>query len=124
MPSKGLSNWCLSTTPTQAPEAGGLACTDETPEGFLFDMGGHVIFSHYAYFDDLLDTAVRPSHGFCSPLPYFIFIVYAIECLELLSFRFRSASRMQTMTNTTSSARRLVQAQRTGTRSSVCRTYA
>lgn len=35
-----------------------MACTDETPEGFLFDMGGHVIFSHYQYFDELLDTAV------------------------------------------------------------------
>ena len=42
----------------QADEAGGLACTDVTSEGFLFDMGGHVIFSHYAYFDQLLDTAV------------------------------------------------------------------
>ncbi|KAL4858913.1 hypothetical protein ACK3TF_001285 [Chlorella vulgaris] len=48
---------CSSRT-LQAPEAGGLACTDVTPEGFLFDMGGHVIFSHYQYFDDLLDTAV------------------------------------------------------------------
>ena len=44
----------------QADEAGGLACTDCTPEGFLFDMGGHVIFSHYQYFDELLDAAVRP----------------------------------------------------------------
>jgi len=42
----------------QEPEAGGLACTDVTPEGFLFDMGGHVIFSHYQYFDELLDTSV------------------------------------------------------------------
>ena len=41
-------------------EPGGLACTDVTPEGFLFDMGGHVIFSHYQYFDDLIDAAVRP----------------------------------------------------------------
>jgi phytoene dehydrogenase-like protein len=40
-------------------EPGGLACTDVTPEGFLFDMGGHVIFSHYQYFDDLIDAAVR-----------------------------------------------------------------
>jgi protoporphyrinogen oxidase len=39
-------------------EAGGLACTDVTPEGFLFDMGGHVIFSHFQYFDDLIDAAV------------------------------------------------------------------
>ena len=56
--------WLAQTSPalrlsTQASEAGGLACTDVTPEGFLFDMGGHVIFSHYAYFDDLLDAAVR-----------------------------------------------------------------
>jgi len=39
-------------------EAGGLACTDITQEGFLFDMGGHVIFSHYDYFDQLIDAAV------------------------------------------------------------------
>lgn len=42
----------------QAPEAGGLACTDVTPEGFLFDMGGHVIFSHWDYFDQLIDSAL------------------------------------------------------------------
>jgi protoporphyrinogen oxidase len=36
----------------------GLATTDVTPEGFLFDIGGHVIFSHYEYFDALLDRAV------------------------------------------------------------------
>lgn len=41
-----------------AEEAGGLACTDVTKEGFLFDMGGHVIFSHFDYFDQLLDAAV------------------------------------------------------------------
>ena len=41
----------------QVDEAGGLACTDVTPEGFLFDMGGHVIFSHYQYFDELLNTS-------------------------------------------------------------------
>ena len=42
-------------------EAGGLACTDITNEGFLFDMGGHVIFSHYAYFDQLINSAVGPN---------------------------------------------------------------
>mmetsp|Transcript_25530 Transcript_25530/g.55577 ORF Transcript_25530/g.55577 Transcript_25530/m.55577 type:complete len:503 (-) Transcript_25530:650-2158(-) len=51
----GRSDWLLID---QAPEAGGLACTDVTPEGFLFDMGGHVIFSHWDYFDQLLDTAL------------------------------------------------------------------
>ncbi|CAM1510677.1 Fc.00g010120.m01.CDS01 [Cosmosporella sp. VM-42] len=37
---------------------GGLASTDVTPEGFLFDVGGHVIFSHYKYFDDCLNEAL------------------------------------------------------------------
>ena len=46
-------------------EAGGLACTDITPEGFLFDMGGHVIFSHYDYFDQLLDDAVGTGNNIC-----------------------------------------------------------
>lgn len=38
------------------PEAGGLASSHVTPEGFVYDMGGHVIFSHYDYFDELLDS--------------------------------------------------------------------
>nr|RBQ88785.1 hypothetical protein FVER53263_11136 [Fusarium verticillioides] len=37
---------------------GGLASTDITPEGFLFDVGGHVIFSHYKYFDDVINEAL------------------------------------------------------------------
>ena len=48
-------NWLLIDA---FDDAGGLATTDVTPEGFLFDMGGHVIFSHYDYFDKLLDAAV------------------------------------------------------------------
>jgi protoporphyrinogen oxidase len=49
------NNWLLIDA---FDDAGGLACTDTTPEGFLFDMGGHVIFSHYDYFDQLIDAAV------------------------------------------------------------------
>ena len=37
---------------------GGLASTDITPEGFLFDVGAHVIFSHYKYFDEVLAEAL------------------------------------------------------------------
>ncbi|KEG12154.1 UDP-galactopyranose mutase [Trypanosoma grayi] len=38
---------------------GGLSrsCCDDN--GFLWDMGGHVIFSHYQYFDDVMDWAVQ-----------------------------------------------------------------
>lgn len=52
---KGHQDWLMIDA---FSEAGGLACTDVTPEGFLFDMGGHVIFSHYDYFDQLIDKAV------------------------------------------------------------------
>ncbi|TGZ81753.1 FAD/NAD(P)-binding domain-containing protein [Ascodesmis nigricans] len=41
---------------------GGLASTDVTPEGFLYDVGGHVIFSHYKYFDDCINEAL-PKEG-------------------------------------------------------------
>ncbi|WVQ79559.1 hypothetical protein IAT38_001658 [Cryptococcus sp. DSM 104549] len=41
-----------------AAAPGGLASTDLTEEGFYFDVGGHVIFSHYAYFDDAIDRAL------------------------------------------------------------------
>ena len=44
-----------------SPTAGGLASTVTDPEGFLWDMGGHVIFSHYAYFTRLLDHLLPPS---------------------------------------------------------------
>ena len=57
----GFPSWTLVES---ALEPGGLASTQVTPEGFLFDMGGHVIFSHYEYFDELLDSAVGsgPEH--------------------------------------------------------------
>lgn len=49
----------VSPLPTkQAPGPGGLSCTDVTPEGFLFDLGGHVLFSHWNYFDQLVDAAL------------------------------------------------------------------
>ena len=35
---------------------GGLASTETDDAGFLWDMGGHVIFSHYKYFHDLLSV--------------------------------------------------------------------
>jgi protoporphyrinogen oxidase len=37
---------------------GGLATSFTDPQGFLWDIGGHVIFSHYAYFNDLIDKGL------------------------------------------------------------------
>ena len=51
----------------QSPEPGGLACTDVTPEGFLFDMGGHVIFSHYKFFDELVDAGLEAAAALPGP---------------------------------------------------------
>jgi len=39
-----------------ALSSGGLAGSEVDAEGFTWDMGGHVIFSHYAYFSRLLDA--------------------------------------------------------------------
>ncbi|KAK8104926.1 hypothetical protein PG999_008285 [Apiospora kogelbergensis] len=50
-----LASWLIVDS-NQTP--GGLASTDVTPEGFLYDVGGHVIFSHYKYFDDCINEAL------------------------------------------------------------------
>jgi protoporphyrinogen oxidase len=38
--------------------AGGLAASFRDPAGFTWDVGGHVQFSHYAYFDRVMDRAM------------------------------------------------------------------
>lgn len=36
-------------------KVGGLAASETSPNGFTYDIGGHVLFSHYEYFDRLFD---------------------------------------------------------------------
>ena len=43
----------------QVEKPGGLASSVRDDQGFLWDMGGHVVFSHYEYFDATLDRAVK-----------------------------------------------------------------
>lgn len=43
----------------QSGKPGGLAASERDDQGFLWDMGGHVVFSHYDYFDATLDRAVK-----------------------------------------------------------------
>ena len=49
---RGVSDWRLCEA---TGEAGGLAGSVVDEHGFTWDMGGHVQFSHYEYFDDLMD---------------------------------------------------------------------
>ena len=37
-------------------KVGGLASSETSRNGFTYDIGGHVLFSHYEYFDKLFDT--------------------------------------------------------------------
>ena len=48
-------NWTLLE---RSAKFGGLASTAIDDQGFLWDLGGHVLFSHYEYFDTLLDDLV------------------------------------------------------------------
>jgi protoporphyrinogen oxidase len=51
----GHRNWSLLEAATHA---GGLASSVIDPQGFTWDLGGHVLFSHYRYFDDVMDRAL------------------------------------------------------------------
>jgi protoporphyrinogen oxidase len=43
-----------------AAEAGGLARSFVDNKGFTWDIGGHVQFSHYEYFDRVMDSLIGP----------------------------------------------------------------
>lgn len=48
----GYQNWAIYE---RANHVGGLASSYKDPQGFIWDHGGHVMFSHYTYFDDLVE---------------------------------------------------------------------
>ena len=52
----GGTDWDLFEMDTHV---GGLACSHVDEKGFTWDLGGHVVFSHYGYFDRLLDSLLE-----------------------------------------------------------------
>ena len=52
----GHSDWVLLEA---SAEFGGLASSEVDDQGFTWDLGGHVLFSHYEYFDTLVDDLLR-----------------------------------------------------------------
>lgn len=52
----GFESWELFDS---SYHAGGLAASVTDSAGFTWDMGGHVLFSHYEYFDQLLDNLLH-----------------------------------------------------------------
>lgn len=52
---RGHTNWTLLES---SDHAGGLASSVTDRDGFTWDLGGHVLFSHYPYFDDAMNTAL------------------------------------------------------------------
>ncbi len=51
----GNQNWCLIEGSSRV---GGLAGSITDDQGFLWDQGGHVLFSHYNYFDQAVDSCM------------------------------------------------------------------
>ena len=51
----GYSNWVLYE---KTKDVGGHATSHVDKQGFVWDEGGHVIFSHYKYFDNLIDKVL------------------------------------------------------------------
>ena len=55
----GYRNWAIYE---RNPYVGGLATSFVDSAGFTYDIGGHVMFSHYKYFDDLVDKLLSDNY--------------------------------------------------------------
>ncbi|PIE67708.1 MAG: amine oxidoreductase [Deltaproteobacteria bacterium] len=56
----GHDDWALCE---RSDQWGGLAASFQDGEGFWWDFGGHVLFSHYGYFDRLMDNLFDDGKG-------------------------------------------------------------
>lgn len=55
----GNSNWHLFE---RNPAVGGLSASFVDEKGFTWDIGGHVLFSHYEYFDKAIEEALSGTY--------------------------------------------------------------
>lgn len=55
----GYRNWAIYDRNSYV---GGLATSFVDTAGFTYDIGGHVMFSHYKYFDDLVDKLLGDNY--------------------------------------------------------------
>lgn len=55
----GYANWCLFESERHV---GGLSASFADDKGFTWDIGGHVLFSHYDYFDKAVEEALGNSY--------------------------------------------------------------
>jgi len=56
----GHEDWTLYE---MSDRFGGLSTSFKDDEGFWWDIGGHVLFSHYKYFDKIMDTVLGENDG-------------------------------------------------------------
>jgi len=57
---QGHTDWQICE---QHGDWGGLSTSFQDPEGFWWDIGGHVLFSHYRYFDGVMDRLFDADAG-------------------------------------------------------------
>ncbi len=55
----GFTDWDIYERDNRV---GGLAASLTDDHGFIWDQGGHVMFSHYGYFDDLVEKMLRDDY--------------------------------------------------------------
>jgi protoporphyrinogen oxidase len=55
----GYDDWAIYE---QHDYIGGLATSFRDAKGFTYDVGGHVLFSHYKYYDDLVEKLLGDSY--------------------------------------------------------------
>lgn len=56
----GYTNWAIYEKDNYV---GGLASSFKDKKGFTWDIGGHVIFSHYQYFDELFEKLMKGDYS-------------------------------------------------------------